>query len=97
MVDENTQAINDGEEASELVKKMLEFCTAFHRQSLATREFVDELETFELLCSGTVTVSNESWGSNLICTVFRLSMKQNLTLCPMTCSQSSATRTGSSG
>ena len=62
MVDENTQAINDGEEASELVKKMLEFCTAFHRQSLATREFVDELETFELLCSGTVTVSNESWG-----------------------------------
>ena len=58
--DENTQAIYDGEEASEVVKKMLEFCTAFHRQSLATREFVDELETRELFRPGTVTISNES-------------------------------------
>lgn len=58
--DEDTQAIYDGEEASEVVKKMLEFCAAFHRQSLATREFVDELETRELFRPGTVTISNES-------------------------------------
>jgi hypothetical protein len=62
MGDENTQAIYDGEEASEVVKKMLEFCAAFHRQSLATREFVDELETLELFRSGTVTVCNELGG-----------------------------------
>lgn len=57
---EGTQAIYDGEEASEVVKKMLEFCAAFHRQSLATREFVDELEQRELFRPGTVTISNES-------------------------------------
>ncbi|MBC8452138.1 MAG: SapC family protein [Rhodospirillaceae bacterium] len=58
--EENTQAIYDGEEASEVVKKMLEFCAAFHRQSLATREFVDELENRDLFRPGTVTISNES-------------------------------------
>ena len=57
---ENTQAIYDGEEASETIKKMLEFCTAFHRQSLATREFVDELENRDLFRPGTVTITNES-------------------------------------
>ena len=57
---ENTQAIYDGEEASETVKKMLEFCAAFHRQSLATREFVDELENRDLFRPGTVTITNES-------------------------------------
>lgn len=57
---ENTQAIYEGEEASEVVKKMLEFCAAFHRQSLATREFVDELEERELFRPGTVTISNDS-------------------------------------
>ncbi|MEC7536124.1 MAG: SapC family protein, partial [Pseudomonadota bacterium] len=58
--EEGTQAIYDGEEASEIVKKMLEFCAAFHRQSLATREFVDELEQRELFRPGTVTISNDS-------------------------------------
>ncbi len=57
---ENTQAIYDGEEASETIKKMLEFCAAFHRQSLATREFVDELESRDLFRPGTVTITNES-------------------------------------
>ena len=57
---ENTQAIYDGEEASETIKKMLEFCAAFHRQSLATREFVDELENRDLFRPGTVTITNES-------------------------------------
>ncbi len=57
---ENTQAIYDGEEASETIKKMLEFCAAFHRQSLATREFVDELENLDLFRPGTVTITNES-------------------------------------
>ena len=57
---ENTQAIYDGEEASETIKKMLEFCAAFHRQSLATREFVDELENRALFRPGTVTITNES-------------------------------------
>ena len=42
------------------MKKMLEFCAAFHRQSLATREFVDELEQRELFRPGTVTISNDS-------------------------------------
>ena len=58
--EEGTQAIYDGEEASEIVKKMLEFCAAFHRQSLATREFVGELEQRELFRPGTVTISNDS-------------------------------------
>ncbi len=57
---EGTQAIYEGEEASEVVKKMLEFCAAFHRQSLATREFVDELEQRDLFRPGTVTISNET-------------------------------------
>ena len=57
---ENTQAIYDGEEASEVIKKMLEFCAAFHRQSLATREFVDELESRDLFRPGTVTITNEA-------------------------------------
>jgi hypothetical protein len=57
---EGTQAIYEGEEASEVVKKMLEFCAAFHRQSLATREFVDELEQRDLFRLGTVTISNET-------------------------------------
>ena len=57
---ENTQAIYDGEEASETINKMLEFCAAFHRQSLATREFVDELENRDLFRPGTVTITNES-------------------------------------
>jgi len=57
---ENKQAIYEGKEASEIVKKMLEFCAAFHRQSLATREFVDELESRELFRPGTVTITNES-------------------------------------
>ena len=57
---EGTQAIYESEEASEVVKKMLEFCAAFHRQSLATREFVDELEQRDLFRPGTVTISNET-------------------------------------
>lgn len=57
---ENRQAIYEDKEASEVVKKMLEFCAAFHRQSLATREFVDELESRDLFRPGTVTITNES-------------------------------------
>lgn len=57
---EDTQAIYDGQEATEVIKRMLEFCAAFHRQSIATREFIDALEERALFRPGTVTISNEA-------------------------------------
>ena len=56
---EGTQAIYDGEKATDVIKRMLDFCAAFHRQSLATREFIDALESRELFRPGTVTITNE--------------------------------------
>jgi hypothetical protein len=42
------------------VKKMLEFCAAYHRQSLAMPKFVDDLETREVYHTSTVMIRNEA-------------------------------------
>ncbi len=58
--EEGLEPVYDGEEATDVIKRMLEFCAAFHRQSLATREFIAEMEQRELFRPGTVTITNDS-------------------------------------
>lgn len=57
---DGTQPVYDGQEATEVIKRMLDFCAAFHRQSLGTREFIDAMEERELFRPGTVTITADS-------------------------------------
>ena len=64
-IDEGSDLIEDGDarplfvdnEPSDLTKRALEFCSAYHRQYGATRQFVDGLEEHELLSVRTANVN----------------------------------------
>lgn len=47
----------EGEEPSELTKKALEFCAAYHRQYVMTRTFTEELEAKGLLSAKTANIT----------------------------------------